>query len=158
MAASRTIRRPYPGTVLAVMVWLAIHAGPASAARANETPERPCIYQLFLRQFSNTNETRKPNGTLAENGVGKFSDLNDRALGSLREFGVTHLWLLGVLRQATATDYASIGLPADDPDLLKGLAAQEPLRLRTTASSLREQGLDIPPLPPLTAYYFEVKP
>ena len=83
---------------------------------------RPKIYQLFLRQFSNTNETRKPNGTLAENGVGKFRDLDTRALKALREFGVTHLWLLGVLRQATATDYSSIGLPADDPDLLKGLA------------------------------------
>jgi glycosidase len=84
--------------------------------------ERPRIYQLFVRQFSNTNETRKPNGTLAENGVGKFSDLNERALSSLREFGITHLWLVGVLRQATGTDYSSIGLPADDPDLLKGIA------------------------------------
>jgi glycosidase len=116
------IRRKYAGTALAVVVWLAVHAGFAPAARANDTPERPRIYQLFVRQFSNTNETRKPNGTLAENGVGKFSDLNDLALGSLREFGVTHIWLLGVLRQATATDYSSIGLPADDPDLLKGLA------------------------------------
>ncbi len=93
-----------------------------STARANDTAERPRIYQLFVRQFSNTNETRKPNGTLAENGVGKFSDLNDRALSSLREFGITHLWLLGVLRQATGTDYSSIGLPADDSDLLKGIA------------------------------------
>lgn len=122
MAASRTIHRPHAGAALAVMIWLAIHVGPASAARANEAAERPCIYQLFLRQFSNTNETWKPNGTLAENGVGKFSDLNDCALHSLREFGVTHLWLLGLLRQATATDYSSVGLPADDPDLLKGLA------------------------------------
>jgi hypothetical protein len=88
----------------------------------NDTSQRPRIYQLFLRQFSNVNETRKPNGTLKENGVGKFSDVNDRVLGSLREFGITHVWLLGVLRQATATDYSNIGLPADDPDLLKGIA------------------------------------
>ncbi len=80
------------------------------------------IYQLFLRQFSNVNETRKPNGTLPENGVGKFSQLDDRALTALRDLGVTHIWLLGVLRQATATDYSSIGLPSDDPDLLKGIA------------------------------------
>jgi glycosidase len=91
-------------------------------AAVNDNAPRPVLYQLFLRQFSNTNETRKANGTLAENGVGKFRDLDARALGSLRELGITHLWLLGVPRQATATGYPGIGLPADDPDLLKGLA------------------------------------
>src|SRR5277367_893594 len=84
--------------------------------------ERVRIYQLFVRLFSNTNETRKPNGILAENGAGKFNDINSAALASLKDMGFTHLWLTGVLRQATATDYSSIGLPADDPDLLKGLA------------------------------------
>lgn len=95
-----------------------VDAAPATDA----APERPRIYQLFLRQFSNVNGTCKPHGTLTENGVGKFADLDDRALRSLREFGITHLWLLGALRQATATDYSAIGLPADDPDLLKGMA------------------------------------
>ena len=38
------------------------------------------------------------------------------------------------------------------------LATQEPLRMKTAASALRESGLDLPPLPPLTACYFEVKP
>jgi glycosidase len=32
------------------------------------------------------------------------------------------VWLTGALTQASATDYSAIGLPADDPDLLKGLA------------------------------------
>jgi len=80
------------------------------------------IYQLLPRLFGNVNGTRKPNGTLAENGVGKFADINDAALGALRAMGFTHLWLTGVQRQATATDYAALGLAADDPDLLKGLA------------------------------------
>ena len=85
--------------------------------------ERPRIYQLLPRLFGNTNETRKPNGTLAENGTGKFADISDIALRSLRdELHITHLWLTGVHAQATATDYTSIGSPADDPDLLKGLA------------------------------------
>ncbi len=84
--------------------------------------ERPRIYQLLPRLFGNTNETRKPNGTLAENGCGKFADINDAALAALREMSITHLWLTGVLQQATATDYSEIGAPADDPDLLKGLA------------------------------------
>lgn len=80
------------------------------------------IYQLLPRLFGNTNETRRINGTLAQNGVGKFTDINDAALASLRAMGFTHLWLTGVLRQATATDYSDIGLYPDDPDLLKGLA------------------------------------
>jgi glycosidase len=80
------------------------------------------IYQLFVRLFGNTNETRKQNGTLAENGSGRFADINEIAVSSLRQMGFTHIWLTGVLQQATATDYSEIGQPADDTDLLKGLA------------------------------------
>jgi len=80
------------------------------------------IYQLFVRLFGNTNETRKCNGTLAENGVGRFVDINVAALSSIKEMGFTHIWLTGVLQQATATDYSECGQPADDTDLLKGLA------------------------------------
>src|SRR5438874_9188541 len=80
------------------------------------------IYQLFVRLFGNTNETRKRNGTLAENGVGKFADINGAALRSIRQMGFTHIWLTGVLQQATATNYSEFGQPADDTDLLKGLA------------------------------------
>jgi glycosidase len=87
-----------------------------------ETASRVRIYQLFVRLFGNTNETRKPDGTLAQNGVGKFDDINDTALDAIRDLGCTHIWLTGVLRQATSTDYSKIGLPADEPDLLKGLA------------------------------------
>jgi glycosidase len=87
-----------------------------------QTPSRVRIYQLFVRLFSNINPTRKPNGSLADNGCGKFDDINDAALDAIAALGCTHVWLTGVLRQATATDYTSIGLPADVPDLLKGLA------------------------------------
>jgi glycosidase len=80
------------------------------------------IYQLFVRLFGNTNVTRKQNGTLAENGAGRFADINDAALSSLQDLGFTHIWLTGVLQQATATDYSEVGQPADDTDLLKGLA------------------------------------
>ena len=80
------------------------------------------IYQLLPRLFGNTNETRCPNGTLAENSSGKFEDIGERALDEIKAMGFTHIWLTGVLRQATATDYSAIGEPADDPDLLKGLA------------------------------------
>ena len=91
-------------------------------SRLNAGESRLRIYQLFVRLFSNINETRKPNGTLAENGVGKFNDINNAALDSMREMGFTHIWLTGILQQATGTDYSTIGQPADDPDLLKGIA------------------------------------
>jgi glycosidase len=90
--------------------------------RYNRVASKIRIYQLFVRLFSNTNETRKEDGTIRENGVGKFDDINDAALKALRDSGFTHIWLTGVLQQATATDYSDIGQPADDPDLLKGLA------------------------------------
>jgi len=92
------------------------------AGRSDPDRPRTRIYQLLPRLFGNTNETRKPGGTLEENGVGKFRDLSDPVLADLKATGFTHLWLTGVLQQATATDYSSIGEPADDPDLLKGLA------------------------------------
>ncbi|RYD68550.1 MAG: alpha-amylase, partial [Verrucomicrobiaceae bacterium] len=82
--------------------------------------ERPVIYQLLPRLFGNTNETRKINGTLAENGCGKFRDINDAALLSIKEMGFTHVWLTGVLEQASGTDYPD--RPADAPDILKGIA------------------------------------
>ncbi|MDB6152697.1 MAG: glycoside hydrolase superfamily [Chthoniobacteraceae bacterium] len=84
--------------------------------------ERVKIYQLLPRLFSNVNKRRKLNGTLEENGTGKFDEINSTALSEIQAMGFTHLWLTGILRQATATDYSEIGLPADDPDLLKGLA------------------------------------
>jgi glycosidase len=95
---------------------------PILQGRLGQAGTRPRIYQLFVRLFGNCNETRQPNGTLAVNGVGKFGDINDRALSSLRSLGFSHLWLTGVLQQATGTDYSAIGQPADDPDLLKGIA------------------------------------
>jgi len=90
--------------------------------RCASAKSRIRIYQLFVRLFGNTNETRKQNGTLSENGVGRFADINNAALNSIREMGFTHIWLTGVLQQATATDYSEFGQPADDTDLLKGLA------------------------------------
>ncbi len=93
-----------------------------SHGRHSTGSERIRIYQLFVRLFGNTNETRKQNGTLTENGAGRFADINDAALISIRQMGFTHIWLTGVLQQATATDYSEFGRPADDTDLLKGLA------------------------------------
>lgn len=89
------------------------------ASQASEAA-RPVIYQLMVRTFGNINETRKTNGTLAENGCGKFAQITPAALESIKELGFTHLWLTGVLEQASGTAYP--GRPADDPDILKGIA------------------------------------
>jgi glycosidase len=91
----------------------------SSFCRAEEAP-RPVIYQLMVRTFSNTNETRKTNGTLAENGCGRFAEIHEGALRSLKGMGFTHLWLTGVLEQASGTAYPT--RPADSPDILKGIA------------------------------------
>ena len=112
---------------LAVVAVTLLTMPEATLAADSGTPlaagrERVRIYQLFVRLFGNTNTTCKPNGTLAENGSGKFADINDAALASIREMGFTHIWLTGVIQQATSTDYSVVGKSADDPDLLKGLA------------------------------------
>lgn len=83
-------------------------------------PLRPVIYQLMVRTFGNTNETGKSHGSLAENGCGKFSDINEAALKSLKEMGFTHIWLTGVLEHASLTAYAH--RPADSMDVVKGVA------------------------------------
>lgn len=81
---------------------------------------RPRIYQLLVRTFGNKNVTRKPSGTMEENGCGKFADIDDTVLRSLKEMGFTHLWLTGVLEQASTTDYPHRS--ADHPALVKGRA------------------------------------
>jgi glycosidase len=81
---------------------------------------RPVIYQLFVRTFGNSNERRTLNGTIQENGCGKFADITSTALDSLRAMGFTHVWLTGVLEQASGTAYPD--RPADEPAILKGVA------------------------------------
>jgi glycosidase len=89
-------------------------------ARAAAEDERPVIYQLLVRTFGNLNETRKPHGSLAENGCGRFVDIDDKALDSLRRMGFNMVWLTGVLEQASGTTWPA--RPADPPDILKGVA------------------------------------
>ena len=80
------------------------------------------VYQIMTRLFGNKEALNKPYGTLEENGVGKFSDVNDQALKSLKELGVTHVWYTGVLEHALLTDYTKYGIPLDDADVVKGRA------------------------------------
>lgn len=80
------------------------------------------IYQLLPRLFGNTNQTNKFYGSIEENGVGKFNDINDKALQEIKKMGFTHVWYTGVIEHATMTDYSQFGIKLDDPDVVKGRA------------------------------------
>lgn len=88
----------------------------------HDKENKKVVYQVFTRLFGNTNSTNKPWGTIEENGVGKFNDFTDKALQELKDLGVTHMWYTGVLHHAMITDYTSIGISNDDPDIVKGRA------------------------------------
>jgi glycosidase len=77
---------------------------------------------MMVRLFGNQNTTNKSNGTLAENGVGKFNDINETALSSLKKLGVSHVWYTGVIEHATLSNYELDGIPADHPFVVKGRA------------------------------------
>jgi len=80
------------------------------------------VYQVFTRLFGNTATTNKPWGTKEENGVGTFSDFDDRALEEIRRLGITHIWYTGVPHHALIGDYVEYGISDDDPDVVKGRA------------------------------------
>ena len=94
---------------------------PAQAAGAAPAG-KPVVYQLFTRLFGNKVARNKPWGTIEENGVGKFADINEDALRGLRELGVTHVWYTGVPHHAVIRDYSAVGIGDDDPDVVKGRA------------------------------------
>ena len=84
--------------------------------------ERLIIYQLFPRIFTNTSENRIAGGSLQQNGSGKLNDLTEDVLISLKQLGVNCLWLTGVIEHATKTDFSEYGIPADNPNIVKGEA------------------------------------
>jgi len=113
-----------------------VFAGPGcSGPAANDTPHnnsqamqptgqqgKMVLYQIFTRLFGNTNTTNTPYGTLQQNGVGKFNDINTTALTELRNMGITHVWYTGVVEHAVVNDYSAYGIAVDDADVVKGRA------------------------------------
>lgn len=80
------------------------------------------IYQVLPRYVGNENSTRKPNGTIEENGCGKLKYINDNFLSYLSDCGYDAIWLTGVLMHATKTDYSGFGIRIDHPGVVKGQA------------------------------------
>ncbi|SCD20651.1 Alpha amylase [Proteiniphilum saccharofermentans] len=80
------------------------------------------VYQLLPRLFGNSSSTNKFNGTIEENGTGKFDDISDTVLQKIKANGYTHIWYIGVLAHASTTDYTAYGLPHEYPEIIKGKA------------------------------------
>ncbi len=80
------------------------------------------IYQLLPRLFGNINTANKTYGTLAENGSGKFNDINDKALNGIKELNANYIWYTGIIAHASLTDYTKFGIQNSDADVVKGIA------------------------------------
>lgn len=80
------------------------------------------IYQTLPRLFGNRNPACRKNGSLAENGSGKFADFTPRVLDEIRQLGVTHIWYTGIIEHATRTAYTAYGMARDHAAAVKGVA------------------------------------
>ena len=89
---------------------------------AMEQKNKMVISQVFPRWFGNLRPSPVMNGSLAENGVGKFSAFTPLALSKIKELGVTHVWYTGVIEHATKTDYTMFGIRKDHSAVVKGKA------------------------------------
>lgn len=78
------------------------------------------IYQMLPRLWGNVGGKNIKNGTLKDNGCGKFSSIDTISLEYLRSLGVSHVWYTGIIRHATAED--SDGCPPSSADWVKGRA------------------------------------
>ncbi len=80
------------------------------------------IYQVLPRLFGNKTAARVENGSVTENGTGKFDDFDMKTLRRIHQLGATHVWFTGVIRHASCTDYSSHGVPVQHPSVVKGRA------------------------------------
>ena len=87
-----------------------------------KTKKKMVIYQVLPRLFGNDNGKCVKNGTIGENGSGKFSAFTPEALKAIGELGTTHIWYTGIIEHATQTDYSAYGIAADHPGVVKGVA------------------------------------
>ena len=80
------------------------------------------IYQVLPRLFGNYNNNLRHNGTLEENGCGKFNSFTDKALREIKALGISHVWYTGIIEHVTQTDYSAFGIRKDHAALVKGKA------------------------------------
>lgn len=82
--------------------------------------QKPIIYQMLPRLWGNDTVRPRKNGTLAENGTGRFSDIDTATLEYVRWLGCSHIWYTGILRHSTQEGEA--GCTASHPQFVKGKA------------------------------------
>ncbi len=75
---------------------------------------------MLPRLWGNDNENTIKNGSLAENGTGKFSDIDKNTLDYLKWLGCSHVWYTGVLRHSTQESDG--GCVPSHPQFVKGKA------------------------------------
>ena len=75
---------------------------------------------MLPRLWGNNTEEIKKNGTLSENGTGKFSDIDEKTLEYLKWLGCSHVWYTGILRHSTKE--SDQGCIASHPQFVKGNA------------------------------------
>jgi glycosidase len=80
------------------------------------------IYQLLPRLFGNSSSANVFNGTIEENGCGKFNNITIDILKKIKDNGYTHVWYIGILAHASTTDYSVYGIPKEFPEIIKGKA------------------------------------
>lgn len=80
------------------------------------------IYQLFPRLFGNKNTHQAFDESKDINGCGTFADIDDRALEAIKDLGITHIWLTGIIRHASSSSYEDLGIYPSHPHITKGKA------------------------------------
>lgn len=84
--------------------------------------EKMIVYSVLPRLFDNRCQTRKPGGDPMENGCGKMESFSPQALEMIRSLGTTHIWYIGMLEQATQTNYSDASILPCHPEIVKGKA------------------------------------
>lgn len=82
--------------------------------------QKPIIYQMLPRLWGNDCPMPVKNGSLSENGTGKFSDIDTATLDYVKWLGCTHIWYTGILRHSTQA--AEQGCTPSHPQFVKGKA------------------------------------
>jgi len=75
---------------------------------------------MLPRLWGNDTTDVRKNGSLAENGTGRFSDIDEATLGYLKWLGCTHVWYTGILRHSSQVSVADC--VSSHPQFVKGNA------------------------------------
>ena len=84
--------------------------------------QRPVIYQLIPRLFSNTCPKPVPDGPINVNGSGKLNGITKESINYIKSLGCNYIWLTGVLEHSHDADYTQYGIARNNPHVIKGRA------------------------------------